>query len=210
MLNTSKNLFNYNTNQIKVDWWCWRSIRVKVHVHPFSSSVPLVISLSNGSYFRYSAMSLSLAKKEPFNLQSSHSSCITPLTCVLLDTYLYHNMLRKTCCVHHSDAVAGVLPLFQNKRKTLFQHNKDRMKANEYLFYVLLFLILAYGYPVRYIDQLSRSLSVEYKRYGVDVQCQVRPYSVYQFFLFFSRSVPSLLLLRFVFLLTETKRKASF
>jgi hypothetical protein len=84
------------------------------------------------------------------------------------------------------------------------------MEPNEYLFYVLLFLILAYGYPVRYIDQLSRSLSVEYKRYGVDVQCQVRPYSVYQFFLFFSRSVPSLLLLRFVFLLTETKRKASF
>jgi hypothetical protein len=177
MFNTSKNLFNYNTNQIKVAWWCWKSIRVKVHIQPFSSSVPLVTSLSNGSYFRYYAMSLSLAKKEPFNLQPSHSSCITPLTCVLLDTYLYHNMLRKTCCVHHSDAVAGVLPLFQNKRKTLFQHNKDRMKANEYLFYVLLFLILAYGYPVRYIDQLSRSLSVEYKRYGVDVQCQVRPYS---------------------------------
>jgi hypothetical protein len=124
MFNTSKNLFNYNTNQIKVDWWCWRSIRVKVHVQPFSSSVPLVISLSNGSYFRYSAMSLSLAKKEPFNLQSSHSSCITPLACVLLDTYLYHNMLQKTCCVHHSDAVAGFYLYFKINGKLCFNTTK--------------------------------------------------------------------------------------
>jgi 17beta-estradiol 17-dehydrogenase / very-long-chain 3-oxoacyl-CoA reductase len=26
---------------------------------------------------------------------------------------------------------------------------------------------------VRYVDQFSRSLSVEYKQYGIDVQCQV-------------------------------------
>ena len=26
---------------------------------------------------------------------------------------------------------------------------------------------------VRYVDKFSRSLSVEYKQYGVDVQCQV-------------------------------------
>lgn len=54
------------------------------------------------------------------------------------------------------------------KYELCFYHKEDVIEH-----YLLLSLISTYGRPVRYIDQLSRSLNVEYKHYGVDVQCQV-------------------------------------
>ena len=39
---------------------------------------------------------------------------------------------------------------------------------------ILLMFFTDMAIVFRYIDQLSRSLNVEYKQFGVDVQCQVR------------------------------------
>ena len=53
-----------------------------------------------------------------------------------------------------------------------------------YCILLLIFIFIFYG---SYIDKLSKSLDVEYKHYGIDVQCQV-PHSQFlmTFFFFFN------------------------
>jgi hypothetical protein len=38
---------------------------------------------------------------------------------------------------------------------------------------MLVYLFIYFVYVIRYIDQFSRCLYVEYKKSGIDVQCQV-------------------------------------